>query len=120
MTDVAFAVEAELAPDRLDGLTRDLIRDLGRVGMQARAVETLAGPGDRGVMTSIGKFVVETLWGGKTATALLDVLKAYLSRESSLRISIIKPDGTKIEIDTKNVGSGVVAKFLGAASAITE
>jgi hypothetical protein len=120
MPDIAFALEADLAPDRLNKLTRDLMGDLGRVGMRSRPMETPGAPGERGVMTVIGKFVIETLFSGKTATALLDVLKAYLARERSLRISIIKPDGTKIEIDTKNVGSAAVAQFLDAANAIVE
>ena len=119
MADIAFNLAGELAPDRLDILTRDMMRDFGSAGMLARPVETPVGPGERGVMSSIGKFVVETLFSGKTATALLEVLKAYLSRERTLRISVIKPDGTKLEIDAKNIGSAVVAEFLGAARAIS-
>jgi hypothetical protein len=36
-------------------------------------------------------------------------------RERSLKIVLSKPDGTKVEIDAKNVGSAEVAAFLGAA-----
>lgn len=110
----AFALEATLAPARLDGLTRDLMRDLGRSGIKAQPVEAHPGPGERGVMTSIGNFVVDGLLSGKVAAAALDVLKAYLVRERSMRISVVKPDGTKIEIDAKNVSGAAVAKFLGA------
>jgi hypothetical protein len=100
---------------RLDGLTRDLMRDVGRSGIKAQLVETHPEPGERSVMAIMGNFVVDALISGKVAAAGLDVLKAYLVRERSLRISVVKPDGTKIEIDAKNVSSTAVAEFLGAA-----
>ena len=74
MQDTAFALAAELAPDRLDELTRDLMRDLDQIGMQARPVEAPTGLGERGIMSQVGRFVIETLLSGKTANALLDVL----------------------------------------------
>ena len=118
MPDLTVALEAELAPERLDGLTRDLMLDLNQLGMRAQPVEAVLGPGERGVMAEIGRFVIEALLGGNAAANLLDVIKAYLSRERTLRVSISKPDGTRIEVDAKNIDSGVVAQFLGASSAI--
>lgn len=119
MPNITFSLAAELAPARLDDLTLDLMRDLGRIGTQARPVEAQARPGERGVVSTIGNFVIETLLSGKSAAALLEVLKAYVAREKSLRVSITKPDGTKVEIDAKNVGSATVAEFLGAVKTIT-
>jgi hypothetical protein len=118
MAGISVILEAELAPPRLDGLTRDLMRDLGRAGVPAQPAEAPAGPGERGVMASVGTFVIDQL-GGKTAAAVLDVAKAYLTREQSLHISMVKPDGTKIDIDAKNVGSAAVAEFLSAAKTVT-
>jgi hypothetical protein len=118
MPDITFALASELAPDRLDGLARDLMRDLGRVGTPVRPIVGPPGTGERGVMTAVGKFVMDSLLGSKTAAALLEVIKTYIAREKTLRLSLIKPDGTKIEIDVKNVSSTAVAEFLGAVKVI--
>ncbi len=107
-------VAADLPQARLDALARDLARDLGRVGVRATAEEAKAGPGERGVLTAIGQFIVDGL-GGKVAAGVLDLLKAYISREKSFAVTINRPDGTRIEISSKNVGSREVAAFLGLA-----
>lgn len=118
MSGITCSVEADLAPSQLDGLARDLRRDLSRAGARAQPVEMPAGPGERGVVANIGWFFIEAV-GAKTATAVLEVVKAYLTREKTLRLSLTKPDGTKIEIDAKNVSSARVAEFLGVARSIT-
>jgi hypothetical protein len=115
MPELTFALSAELAPARLDGLSRELIRELGRAGVPAKPVEAKAGPGERGVLSTVGSFVIDTLTNGKAIEMATSIVKAYLAREKSLHVSVVKSDGTKIEIDAKNVGSAAVAEFLGAA-----
>jgi hypothetical protein len=119
MPDIAFSLAADLAPDRLDMLGRDLMRDVDRIGALTRPVVTMGGEGERGVIAAVGTFLIDSLLNNKTAAALLEVIKAYIAREKSLRISVIRPDGTKIEIDAKNVSSVAVAEFLGAVQSIT-
>jgi hypothetical protein len=111
---VTLSLAVDLPPGRLDALARDLARDLSRTGATAVQAQGKAAPGERGIAAEIGKLVIEGL-GGKAATAALDVVKAYFVRERSLKIVLSKPDGTKVEIDAKNVGSAEVAAFLGAA-----
>lgn len=118
MPNISVAVEAALAPARLDALTRDLMHDLSRVGVRALPVEAPADPGQRGVMISVGKFIIDTFLGDKTASAVLEIVKAYLTREKSMSLSVVKPDGTIIKIDANNVSSTAVAEFLGVAKSI--
>ena len=120
MPAITFALEAELSPTRLDELTRQLMRDLSRIGIAASLTERPSDPGERGVLTSIGNFVVNTLSSSKVAEAALGIIKAYFAREKSLHLSLTKADGTKIEIDAKNVSSATVADFLHSAKSILE
>jgi hypothetical protein len=112
---MTFTLSAQLAPGRLDGLARELMRDLGRAGVSAKPIETKGGPGERGMLSDIGSFLVDTLLTGKTAEGICGIIKAYFAREKTLRLSVLKPDGSKIEIDAKNVSGAAVAEFLGAA-----
>jgi hypothetical protein len=114
MAEFSIALSADISPARLDALTRDFARDLGRSGMSARPAEGKPEPGERGLLTEIGKLVIDHVSGGLVGGAM-DVVKAYLVREKSLRLVVTRPDGTHIEIDARNVGSDAVAAFLGAA-----
>ena len=118
MADIAFSLTADLPPAGLDQLTRDLVRDLDRIGIWARPTEAPARSGERGVVTTIGQFVINSIFSGKAADALVDLFKAYLTREKSISVSVTKADGTKIEINSKNVSSAEVAAFLGVAKTV--
>jgi len=118
MADVVFSVGADLPPAKLNQLTRDFMRDLDRIGIRAAAAEVPAQSGERGVVTTIGKFVISSLFNSKAADALVDLVKAYLAREKTMIFSITKPDGTKIDITSKNVNSGEVAAFLTVAKTV--
>jgi hypothetical protein len=118
MADIAFSLSADLPPAGVDKLTRDFMRDLDRIGIRAQPTETPVRSGERGVLTAIGQFVINSIFSSKAADSLVDLIKAYLTREKSMSVSVAKADGTKIEINSKNVGSAEVARFLGAAKTV--
>src|SRR3954454_24572415 len=103
-----LTMRAELSDTRLDALARELARDLSRVGVKAKQAEAKGNPGERGVLSIIGQFGLDGI-GGKLSASVLDVLKAYITREKSFSFTLSKPDGTKMEITAKNVGSADVA-----------
>ena len=119
---LAVSLTASLTPARLDALTRDLARDLARSGVvRAAPAEAKTGPGERGVAAKIGEVVLDAVGGAgvkvaaEAARAIADVLKAYLLRERSLRIVLTRPDGSKIEVDARNMSVDAIAAMLAAA-----
>ena len=125
MTDapgVAISLTAKLPDARLDALARDLARDLGRTGaVRAAPAEAPTQPGERGVAAAIGEILLEAAGGAgaklaaEAAKAVADVLKAYLVRERSLKIVITRPDGSRLEIDAKNMKVDAIAAALASA-----
>lgn len=119
---MAVSLSANLPPARLDALARDLARDLARTGtVRAAPAETPTEAGERGVASQLGELVLEALGGAgvkvaaEAAKSIAEVLKAYLVREKSLKIVMTRPDGTKLEIDARNVSVNAIAAALAAA-----
>jgi hypothetical protein len=119
---MTVSLSANLPPARLDALARDLARDLARTGaVRASPAEAPPGEGERGVASKIGELVLEALGGAgvkvaaEAAKSITEVLKAYLLREKSLKIIVTQPDGTKTEINAKNVSINSIAAVLAAA-----
>jgi len=119
MSVTVFSLAADLPATQLDQLTWDFLRDLDRIGIRAQPAEVPAQPGERGLVTAIGKFVIDAIFSSKAADALVDLIKAYLVREETMTFSVTKPDGTKIDITSKNVNSAEVAAFLAVAKTAT-
>ncbi len=94
---------SRLNEDTIDRLTRDLSRTL--IEKTEISVETPRRPaseGAKGEPVTIGVLLLAFFTRG-AAIALLNVLKSYVEREPTLKISLDKPDGTHIEIDAKNL-----------------
>lgn len=114
MTDAPLTISLGKLPDaRLAQLTRELERDLSRAGIQARPVEASAAPGERGDPVTLGVLALALVSSG-AVTALIECLKAYLSREHALTIKLTRPDGTQVEVTGHNVDTPTVREVLDA------
>ena len=111
---ITLSVDDGLPEARRVALARALAQDLSRAGAVAAPAQGAAAKGERGLVAEIGKLVIDKL-GGSVATGALDVLKSYFIRERSLKLVLTRPDGSKIEVDAKNVDGADVAAFIGAA-----
>lgn len=115
MTHASLTVTlcADIPDARLAQLTRELERDLSRAGIQARPVDAPPAPGKRGEPITLGVIVLALVTSG-TVKALIECVKAYLSRERALTIKVARADGAQIEITSRNVDAPAVREALEA------
>lgn len=113
MTDTSLTLRltADLADERIAQLTRDLERDLSRAGIRARTVETPPIPGERGEPITLGVLALAFITGG-SVKAMIECLKAYLSRERTLNITLTRADGARVEVTAHNVDTPAVRETL--------
>jgi hypothetical protein len=114
MGDTSLTLSMPGIPDaRLAQLTRDLERDLSRAGIQTRPAGAPLAPGERGDPITLGVLVLALITSG-AVTAMIECLKAYLSRERTLIIKLMHADGTQVEITARNVNTPAVREVLEA------
>lgn len=111
---VELQVSSDLPPGLMIQVAQQLVEDLERAGVIIRPAERSAGSGERGVLSDAGKIALEWI-GGPAVRPIIETVKAFLVRDRSLRISVTRPDGAKMEVDAKNIDSEAVATFLGLA-----
>ena len=108
-----LVLSADIPEARLAAMTRDLIRDLSRAGVDARASERPAGPGERGLGLGLGEIVVLYLAHGG-AVLLAECIKNYVFREPTLKVAVLGADGKPVTVvDAKSAtgdGPAVVLK----------
>jgi membrane-associated two-gene conflict system component 1 (EACC1) len=104
---------AALSDTRVARLTRDLERDLIRGGIKARSLETSPALGEKGEPVTLGVLAVALISSG-AVKALVECMKAYLSREPSLVIKLRNSNGIQAEINARNVASTDVLRALEA------
>ena len=91
---------ADLDDSRIQGLASDLARSLRDEGVGEAAMQRdTAGRGQKGDAATIGTIVLALIQTGGVAVTLLQVLKAYLARKSTMRFELTRPDGQKIVLD---------------------
>jgi hypothetical protein len=114
MTDTPLTLSLSGIPDaRLAQLTRDLERDLSRAGIRARPVEAPPVPDQKGEPITLGVLALALITSG-AVTALIECVKAYLSRERTLTIKFARADGTQAEVTARNVDTSAVREALEA------
>ena len=59
-------------------------------------------PGQKGDAVTIGTIVLTLIQTGGVAVTLLQVLKAYLARKSTLRFELARADGRKVGLENWN------------------
>lgn len=99
--DIILKLEcADFDDSRIDAVTRDLARSLREEGVgAAMASQGDAGPGKKGDPVTIGAIVLTLIQTGGVAVTLLQVLKAYLARKSTMRFELTRADGRKVSLD---------------------
>jgi hypothetical protein len=105
-TDVTLTIRCnDLDASRLDTMTRAMTRSLRDEGLDAAAPRAAdAAPGAKGDPITGATIVLSLIGSGGVAVTLLQVLKAYLERKSTLCFQITHPDGRKISIDASYFG----------------
>jgi hypothetical protein len=112
---LTVSLSAPLPDARIAGLTRDLERDLNRQGIKAQPVETAPAPGEKGEPITLGVLALALVTGG-SIKALIECLKAYVSREPSLTFKLTRPDGAQVEVNARNVDAVDVRATLEAVA----
>ena len=95
----------DLDDSRLDAMTRAMtssLQDNGLNAAAARAADAL--PGTKGDVVTIGTIALSLIGSGGVAVTLLQVLKAFLERNSTLFFEIAHPDGRKVSFDASFFG----------------
>jgi Effector Associated Constant Component 1 len=105
---------ANTSDARLADLTRDLVRDLTRIGIEASTVEGTTAPNERGDAVMLGQIALGLVTGG-AVTALIECLKAYIARERTLAVRVKRADGSEVEISAKNASDPALEQALGTA-----
>lgn len=112
---LTLTLQSNASPERLMAITRDLSRDLSRVGAPATLPLDTSSPGTRGDVATIGQIGLALITSG-VVTALIECFKTYLARERSLVIKIAKPDGSLFEVNATNVDAAATQQVLAALS----
>jgi hypothetical protein len=90
----------ELDDSRVDAMARGMARSLREAGVDAApAPASDITPGAKGDPVTLGTIVFALIGSGGVAVTLLQVLKAYLERKSTLRFEITRADGRKVSLD---------------------
>lgn len=110
---VVLSLESDMKDDRLAQMTRELTRDLGRSGIEAKPIEAPAREGDRGDIITAGHVAIVFCTSG-AAAALFEVLRPYFAREPKLKIRIKGADGTTVTVDATNVETGGIQRAVTA------
>jgi hypothetical protein len=93
----------ELSDEHIQTLTRDLCRKITKeTYIEAELSKGVAHRGAKGEPITLGLIALTFISGG-SAVALLDVLKSYLARDSTLELTLERNDGVKLIINAKNV-----------------
>jgi hypothetical protein len=95
----------ELDDSQLGAVARAMIRGLQDEGLDATAARAAdAVSGTKGDAVTIGTIALSLIGSGGVAVTLLQVLKAYLERKSTLCFEITHPDGRKVSLDASFFG----------------
>ncbi|HUB15765.1 MAG TPA: hypothetical protein VMB34_27715 [Acetobacteraceae bacterium] len=101
----------EFDASRLDAMARALARSLRNEGIDAvPAAAPDATPGAKGDPVTLGTIVLALIGSGGVAVTLLQVLRAYLERKSTLRFEVTRADGRKVSLDASWFGKAQLAQ----------
>ena len=111
--DVTIEISSKaLSAEELDRITRQLAGALEQETDLAPVLPTTeSGPGVKGEPVTIGALILTFISSG-AAVALFGVLKAYFSREPSLKIDLKKPDGSELSLSAQNMDPARVDETL--------
>lgn len=94
---------AQLTEEQLFSLTREMAESITQeTDIPSRIPEDEAAAGAKGDPITLGTLILTFISSG-AAVALFEVLKTYFSRDSSLKISFEKPNGSRVEVSAHNM-----------------
>jgi hypothetical protein len=95
----------EMEAEDIHSFAVDICRTLGReTDVEAKLAEESGERGTKGDPITVGMIILNFITGGAAASMFL-VLKSYFERSPSLEMEFERPDGKKLVIRAKNVGS---------------
>lgn len=101
-----------LDQEELDAMTRQLAQSLDDETDLAPVLPAgNSAPGAKGDPITIGTLILTFISSG-AAVALINVLKAYVSRDPSMKIDLKRPDGSTLTLSTQNMADEQVQKTL--------
>jgi hypothetical protein len=113
-------VSEDLHPEDLQDLSLDLCRSLSaEAGVDAEPLEAAAIGATRGDPITIGVLALTFMTSG-AAAALLNVLKAYFERSSSVTMELARPDGVKLTVKSGDLRGGQLERTLSLAHQFLE
>ncbi len=99
---------SEMSDEGIQELTVALRQSLQQeTDLSARLPEETGGSGSKGDAVTIGLILLTAL-NSRTVVALLQVLKSYVERKPTLRMTIEKVDGSKIEIEAEHLSAAQI------------
>jgi hypothetical protein len=94
----------DLDVEDLQAMARDVCEEInGKTSVNASLSEERDLAGTKGDIGLLGQIALTFLSGG-AAVALIDLLKSYFDRNSSLEVAFERPDGKKLKILAENMG----------------
>lgn len=94
---------ADRTDEDVQALATELANELAQVrGVDAALAESAAPAGSRGGMVTLGEIALTFITSG-AAIAAINVIKAYIQREPSLKLKFKGADGQVVEIDAKRM-----------------
>ena len=94
----------ELDDSKLQSLTRDLARSLNDEGLKAVLPTEGHMPGGKGIPLDINGIILAFIGSGGVAVGLIQVLKAYVERKTSIQFEVVRSDGQKLLLNIENLG----------------
>ncbi|GEM_PF-1008602 len=93
----------ELSEERIQALIGDLYRTITKeTDVEAELAKGVTQRGAKGEPITLGLIALTFLSRG-SVVALLDVLKSYMARDSTLELTLERNDGAKLIINAKNM-----------------
>jgi hypothetical protein len=108
---VVLTLVANIPPERLATVTRNLSSDLSSLGIKPLPSEQSPEQGIRGDAITLGQIALGLITSG-SVTALIECLKAYIAREHSLIIKVTRPDGTTVEVNEHNISQSTTEQAV--------
>jgi hypothetical protein len=102
----------ELSDDRIQKLTSDLCRTISKeTDIEAELPENISQKGARGGPIILGLIFLTILKSG-SAVAFLNVLKSFLDRVPSIKVTIKQDGVSEVTIDAKNMHPDQIKAIL--------
>lgn len=98
-----------ISPVQSARIKNDFVREIERHGVRLGGEVDNPEVGTRGITLDVSQVLITFMTGG-AAVALIDCMKAYLSRQEQMSIKLTSADGRSLEINATDVNSKEVVE----------